>query len=292
MSNLISVGQIIDQTWERYRTEFKQMTSVSGWLLAPCLISLIALILYPEASAMLAGESQTWYETGSIFLWSFNNSIIAPVVGLWVFIMLVVLLSFDFKGEKINLKKIATKAWRLFLPMVLINILIGLILISAWFLTIPGFALNFLGVAINNGFLAGFGSLLLIVGLVAALFYCVRWIVDFYFASFVLITEEKKGRLALIRSKTLSIGRRPAIMFRILLPKLVFIIILVAIQSVLGYLLSYFINFFAGLNSDIIAKANTVSDTLIVSVVSILGTPILVLADYIIFDNLRQTLKK
>jgi ribonuclease HII len=139
---------------------------------------------------------------------------------------------------------------------------------------------------------ASFGSLLLMVGLLAALFFCIRWLVDFYFASYILITEEKTGRKALSDSKKLVDNRRWAAIFRILLPKLVFIIVLITAQSILSYVVVYLIAAIAGFNSDMVAKANSVANALIVSFVSILGTPILVLADYFVFDSLRKTIKK
>ncbi|HBR80975.1 MAG: hypothetical protein UX09_C0037G0009 [Candidatus Uhrbacteria bacterium GW2011_GWE2_45_35] len=292
MPQLITVGQIIDQSWEHYRNRFHEIIKVSAWLFLPGLISAFALAFYPSASAMLSNQTKSYSEIASLGLWSFNNTIIAPIIGLWVFIMLILFFSADWENKKITFKNLTKQAWKLFLPVVLVNFLVSLILVGTWLLLAPGLAINWLGSLVDSGLLAGAGAIILIVGLVISLILSIRWIIEFAFAPYLLIIKNFRGKKALIGGRELVKGRLFSVLVRLILPKLVFIIVIIAAQGVLSYILNYSIFTIAGLNTDLIAKLNTISSTLLVVLASVLGTPILVLADFIIFDNLEKTLKK
>ena len=90
MKQLISVGDLIDQSWSKYRSQFPFFMQISGWFIIVALLNTIALLLYPSAGVIAYHPSLTGGEMRGIILYFLSNAFIAPIIGFWIFIALAV----------------------------------------------------------------------------------------------------------------------------------------------------------------------------------------------------------
>jgi len=56
---LISVGQLIDHSWEHFRKHFVEVMSISCLLFIPTIFGIISLAIYPNASTLLSERALT-----------------------------------------------------------------------------------------------------------------------------------------------------------------------------------------------------------------------------------------
>src|SRR5690349_8392778 len=132
MPKLISVGAIIDRTWETYRAGFTDFMSVSGWLLVVALLDVIALVFYPLTSKLIAGAPLSGGETFGVTLYWISRFIAAPVASLWVFLTLAKVADARIAGGRVALKATMRASWKQFLPAVLVALLVTLVLAAAF----------------------------------------------------------------------------------------------------------------------------------------------------------------
>ena len=103
---LISVGQLIDHSWEHFRKHFVEVMSISCLLFIPTIFGIISLAIYPNASTLLSERALTQSETFAVALWLINTGLITPIVGIFVFIGLVRLIRSQFEKTKISLNEL------------------------------------------------------------------------------------------------------------------------------------------------------------------------------------------
>lgn len=289
---LISVGQLIDQTWEHYHTHWRQLMRVTIWLLLPTAVAIVTVAMYPDASTMLAMQNFSAAETSAVVAWFVNNSVLTPIIGLWVFLMTVKMIHAQMENRGIRLSALAKDGWRLFLPTVLVNLLVCLILLLSWLAVVPGIIIFLLGGVFDSSIINGLGIVLLAAGVIAALILSLEWLVCFAYAPLALILEDHRGRSALKRAKSLIKGRFWPVLIRMILPKIVFLAVLLVVEWLVGYLIGLAIAAAAGLDLDLAAKLTNIAVTVSVAIGAVLINPLLITSDYLLFDNLRATEKK
>lgn len=289
MPSLISIGQLVDQSWEHFRAKLRELLEVSAWLFIPCILSIISAALYPNITS--TEISLNWWQTIGVIIGDLNSFLVAPVIGLWVFIVLVKLLAAQRDKKTENLSAQAKAGWKLFFPCVLINLQVAGVFALSWLAVGPGLIINWLGFRINIFSLSLIGAFLAVIGIVLAGILTIRWLVDFTFAPYLLITAGDHGKKALWKSRALVLGRFWPVLFRILIPKIIFVGILVLVDGALGVILDRIIYGLAGLNIDLITKLETIGLYLMVSLGSVFFTPLLIAADYLLFESLRETKK-
>jgi len=292
MIQLISIGQIIDQTWEHYHKRFRELFSISAWLFVPCIISIISMVFYPKATTLLANNSFSFTETSSLVVWFINNAILNPVIGLWVFLMTVRLLCAHWEKRSVKFGNIMKEGWKLFVPAVLINALVALILFSFWLLIVPGPLVGFLGEKINLNFISQFGVLLTMAGILVAFVLTVEWAVYLAYAPMALTVENLRGKKALMRSSELIHGRYWSGIVRFLLPKMVFLIVLLVAEGVIIFLVNLTISYLTGLNTELAATLTNIFTTLFMTIGAVLINPLIVTSDFLLFESLRNTFHK
>jgi hypothetical protein len=292
MPQLISVGQIIDQTWEHYHKKFRELISISAWMLLPCIISIISIIFYPKATTLLANRSLSVTEVTSIIIWIVNNGVLAPIIGLWVFIMTVRLLCAHWEKRGVDFGKIMKEGWKFFLPAVLINVLVAIILFAFWLLIVPGPLVSWLGDKININFISQFGVLLTFAGILAAFVLTMEWVVYLAYAPLALLIEDQRGKKALQRSSDLIHGRYWPGLIRFLLPKLILVLILAIAEGLIIFLINLAITYLTGLNTELAATLQSITTTLFITIGTVLINPLIVTSDFLLFDSLRNTFRK
>ncbi len=288
-SKLISVGQLIDHSWEHYRARFVELMSVSLWLLVPTLVSIISLAIYPSYTTLITDRALSAVETTGVVLWVANAMVIGPVVGMWILITLLRLVDAELDGKKIDLRKLTREGWKQFWPMVGVNVLVLLTLIGALAFTLPG-ALLLRGLASFES-LSSVAGMVLIIGIILATFLGIRWLIFFAYAPLSLALEGRRGRLALTRSHELVRGRFFATLARMALPKVVFVLVMFILQwilqSVSGSLVSSIFEF----DIDLGVRINGIMETIIVAAGVVLLNPVIFTADVLLYRSLRETLK-
>jgi anaerobic C4-dicarboxylate transporter len=119
MPQLISVGQIIDHSWEQYRSRFSQFVSVSAWLFFPAVLAVVSLALYPSATTLASQQDLNMIETIGVIIWMLNTFLLVPVLGLWIFITLIRLSQELHTKDVANLHTFSAQSWKVFWPTVM-----------------------------------------------------------------------------------------------------------------------------------------------------------------------------
>ena len=290
MAKLISIGEIIDSSWDLYRERFLAYLNIAGWLLPIMILQIIALLFYPSASTLATGASLSGWESFGVILYGISSIIVAPVLGLWIFIALSKAAYAHIRRRSIDTKAVLKESWKWFLPSVLVGILVALIIVGGIAIGLaPAVVFGFLAAWFESNVLLATSSLLLVLGILVAFILTLRWSIHYVFAPYEVILENSRGKKALTESNKLTRGRFWSVLLRILLPKLLFIIVGVLMMWVLSYLCAMVISTVAGLNTDLAIRLATYVEIVIPALIAILLNPLLVLADVVLYKNLRDS---
>lgn len=286
---LLTVGELIDRSWEHYRREFVDLMSVSGWILLVALVNIIALAIYPSASKIIGDATLTSSEAFGVGLYAFANWVLAPLLGLWIFIVLVRLARSQLSGRRGAVREAMADGTRYFFPTLLVSLLIFLILAGALLIGFgPAVVLSLIAGAAANGTLSVLASLSLVVGMVAAIVLGFRWSVHYYFAPYALLIDDVRGRATLPASRKAVEGRFWGVFLRLVVPKLVFALLGVMAMAVVAFVFSLATGALAGLNLDVQLRLSTISTTVLSTVVAALLNPIIVVADLMLYQSLKR----
>lgn len=291
MAKLISIGGLIDKSWDHYRANFADLLNLSAWILVVSVIDIIALALFPKASTLLnTSASLTGAETLGVILTFVNSAVITPIVSIWILIALSLLINAQLTGKsKGQVKEAARAGLKLFWPATYILVLVFLVLVGA---VLSGIAPAFIASAIfglvNAGALFILSSLLLFIGVIVAIILSVKWGVEYVLSPYALFLENKRGPEALKRSKQLIQGRFFDAFIRMLIPKLVFALVGIIALAILVYLANILTGATAGLNLDLQLRLGTIINSIFPALIAVFINPLLVIVDVILYQNLMQ----
>lgn len=286
---LITVGELIDRSWEHYRREFVDLMSVSGWILVVALVNIVALAIYPSASKIIGDATLTASESFGVGLYAFANWILAPLVGLWVFIVLVRLVRSQLSGRRGGVREAMADGTRYFFPALLVSLLIFLILVGVLLIGFgPSIVLSLIAAAAANGMLSVLASMSLVVGMIVAIVLGFRWSVHYYFAPYTLLLDDVRGRATLPASRKAVEGRFWSVLLRLAVPKLVFLLLGAMAMAVVIFVFSLATGALAGLNIDVQLRLSTISTSVLSTIVAALLNPIVVTADLMLYQSLKR----
>jgi hypothetical protein len=289
MAKLISIGEIIDSAWDFYRIRFTTYLNIAGWLILILIVQIIALLFYPSVTTLSTGALLSGWESFGTLLYGFSTIFLGPVLGLWIFIALTKAAYAQVNRRSIDVKSVLKESWKLFLPSVYVAILVILVILGAIAIGIvPPVLIGYLGGMLGSGVLIGTSNFLLIAGVLVAFILSLRWSVFYIFAPYEVVLEGKRGPKALEVSKKMTKDKFWSVLLRIALPKLLFLIVGVLLMWIASYLTGMIISAVAGLNTDLLARLTTYSSTIIPAIIAILLNPLLVLADVVLYKNLRS----
>jgi hypothetical protein len=286
---LITIGELIDRSWDHYRKEFADLISISGWILVTAVINIVALALYPNATKLATGAALTSAESVGVGLFAFSNWLLAPALGLFIFIALVRLVRSQLSGRRGSVREAFLDGQRLFLPTLLVSALIALILLAVLVISFgPSALLAFLSEALGSSALSLVASLLLVVGVIIGLILSFRWSIHYYFAPYTLLIDDVHGRATLPASSKLVGGRYWSVLLRLLVPKLVFVLIGVLGMAVLTFVFSIATSAMTGLNLDVQLRLSTIATSVLSTIVAALLNPLVVIADVMLYQSLKR----
>lgn len=118
--NLISIGELIKQSWQLYTKNFKLLLQVIVWLLILNLVSVAVVFLNLPMLASLI-------------------SLATAIVGIWTTIILILVIDSIYNKKPFDLKALYKAGWQKFLSYLWVSILAGVIIfIGLVLLIIPG----------------------------------------------------------------------------------------------------------------------------------------------------------
>lgn len=285
----ISVGEIIDKSWHYYKNHFGELMSVSGWLLVAAVVNVIALAFYPSASVVLSERAYTTPETIGVFMLIISNFVVTPLIGIWVTATLVRLIDAIISGRETTLKKVVQEGKKYFWPFLLVSILFSLVIFATLLFLTPGFLFIWAGSTLTGATsVAMIGTFLLIIGTVVASVLAVLWGIRFFFYTFTLLVDNHRGRDSLKESNRLVKGNFWDVVVRLVIPKLLFFIVFAFGLFVAITIANVVVSGAAGLNIDLQVRLNTIVTGVLVLIQAVLINPIILIADYLIYKDLKK----
>lgn len=287
MNQLITVGQLLDQTWDHYRDNFQEIMTISAWILILAVIDVIALSFYPSASQLISGGVLTGSETFGVILALISSGIAAPLISLWLFIALARLIRSQLAGGRRSAKAAMHDGFKLYWSSLYISLLIMAVLVGGLLIGMgPSFLIAALMQFASSSALVVLFNILLLAGIVVAFILVSVWGVQYILSPFALFLENLRGFEALRRSRSLIKGRFWSVLLRLVIPKLIFLAVAVLILAVLQYLIGLGVTGVSGLNLDLQLRLGTLSQAALAYVIVALINPLIIIADTLLYKNL------
>lgn len=287
---LISVGELIDQTWEVFRGQLSDFLAVSSWLLITAILYTISLALYPSVQNLQFSAAIGNTAFSGVILYAFTTYLLAPFLSFLIYLALTRLSASAFSRSRTSHNQALKEGWNIFLPALLTTIMVGLMLVLA---LVIGFAppaiIAGIGTWLSVSGLVLIGNLLLLFGIFVSLYLSIQWTTYYFFAPIVTILDDVRGKKALEISRKLVAGRFWGILARIAVPKLVFLSFGIFAMTILAYSANIMIDASAGLNLDLQLRLTTMFNTIIPIVIVVLINPLIVISDVLLFRSLKET---
>lgn len=289
MKSLISIGDLIDQSWNKYRANMPFFLQLSGWLVLVALLNAIALLLYPNAGAIAYHTKFTAGEVTGVVLYAFSNLLLSPLLGFWVFISLALGAKSVLSGERTSIASIMQETKKRYLSTFAVAILVGLTILLAQVITLgPSIVLGTIGFLMQNAWVLGVANGLLIIGLIASLILTTRWTLYYMLAPYAAILDRAKNKQALKKSRELTEGKFWSVLLRILLPKFVFLLFGILLAMLLSLVLNIFLVGSTGLNLDVQLRIRELIEAVLPVLILIFLNPLIFLSDILLYQNLTE----
>ena len=287
-NNLISVGELIDQSWTLYRAQFRAFMSLSGWLLIVAILNIIALILYPTVGALSLHSSLSHSEITGVLLYIFANFVVSPLLGLGIFIAMTQAADNTIEKRSFTFKQILLGTKNRYGSALIVTVLAACMIILAQIITIgPGILFVTLGLWINNAVILALADILMMLGAVASLILTIRWIMYYFMAPYANVLDGTQKKDALVRSRTLISGRFWRALLRVVLPKFVFFLFGLFFVTFISLLIQLLVNGSTGLSIDTSVRIGSLANSILPLLITILINPLMILSDVLLYKNLK-----
>jgi hypothetical protein len=274
---LLSVGELIDQSWDVFRANSQSFLEISAWLLLTAILSAVALAFYPSASDLALNSALTGLETFGVLLFSFTNLLITPLISFLIYIALTRATGAALSRRRFSLRSLLIEIKPLFLPTLSTSIMVMLMILFALVIGFgPAAVVGALGLLTRTSIIVFIANLLLIVG------------IYYFMAPYLTMLDGTRTKLALATSRQLIEGRFWSVLMRIVVPKLVFVIFGVFLMTIIGYLVGILTDLSAGLNLDTQLRISTMTTTVVPIVIAVLINPLIVISDVLLLRSLRS----
>lgn len=283
MASFISIGQLIDRSFDHTKKSFKELLAIILWIVVASVPTAIAKIVavLETSEAVTAGD---WL----VIIFSIVGFFSIAVMSMWAYINLILTVSQQASGRTVDFKKMNRDSWRLWLKYFALTIVILLLFVGMAAFSAPGLILIFTSAFKNNAMLSAIGSPLLLIGGIVSLITLLRYSIPLSFAPYLLLLEDATIREAVTDSIKLVKGRWLATFLRFVVPKFIYTLILLALNYATFVVFQILFAMVTNVSSVLTLVVYAVS--LFVSVfISVLITPLVVVNDYYLYDSLRKT---
>jgi hypothetical protein len=289
-TKLISLGQILDSTWDFYTKNFKTIMKVTVWFFLISLFTIMGSILSPAGNAQFLIEQDLLtlgHKLGMII------SILAPSIGtgivsIWIFLSLVRTIDELQTKKRSDLKAVSKKSWKDFFPYLIMSFLRGVIFIIPTLAVLPGLVLIVASIGLSGGIgFSGFAIALTILGAVTGIILLALFWVWFSFPGYEMVLEGKGIMQSLKESKRLVKGRFWPVFWRLLIPKVIFTVFVIFIQVAVDFVFTLFI-VNPAISPEAFMRMTDIIGNLVLTTITVLTLPLYIIADYFIFDSLKK----
>lgn len=291
MAKLISLGEIIDNTWESYTYNFKTWMKISALLFTVSVIWSLGSILAPGANTNFLIEQGliSPLQTFGLTLSAIASKILFPLITFWLTIVFIKVSAELSSKKAISIKQISLFAFRKIILTAATFSLQTIIAASSLLALVPGFGLTLINANTEGGAVLGYFALFLtFVGIILALGLLIFFAVTFSFSAFELLIGEKTIIDSLKGSRQLVKGRFFEILLRLIVPKILIMSLIMFLNLFLTFILLLLFGrvletqyFMQGLSS--------IVTNFSFSAVIVLTAPLWIIADYYLYDSLRKT---
>lgn len=288
--NLITIGQIIDQSWEHYTKHFKALMSIALWYFLIALLLMVGAILSPADNGLLMqGGSFTVLEALGLSITVLTSLIVTPLVGIWISMMLMQAVDVQKKDKAIDAKTLNKNTWSKMVTYIVMGFLRGAATFAPALLVLPGAILITVNIFTDSGaIMGGLGLTLTFLGTLAAIAGCFFLAMKLSFSGFELVLDGQGITQSMKSSMDLVKGRFWPTAWRLVLPKLVYSIPIVILQVGSITALNVALTSLSTINDDVIFKIADISGSLITMGITALAAPIILISDYLVYESLRK----
>ncbi len=291
MANLISIGQIIDRTWDVYTKNFKPLMKISLWGFLVGVFVILRLVLLPdgetETIASIVGGSPE-QATIIAFALAVGISVFAiPITSIWIYMNLVRGVDFHISNKKYTFKELSRRSWQDFFVYLWVMILKSVASVAPVLLIVPGFLLLIGALFWNSLIFNSLGFLLTFLGTLAALVLTIWLSVRLAFAGYAMLLDGKGGVTALKESFRVSDGRFWATLWRILIPKIVFGAGVIVVEIIVGLLLTLIVGSLHNLGPTFGLYAGLIVTVALTTGIRVLYPPLFIIADQLLYGSLK-----
>lgn len=288
-TKLLSMGELIDQTWERYRENFIPLISISGWTMIVAILNVIAVAFYPSASKIFLNNGDiTQLETFGIALYAFTSFVVAPIVNMIVFVGIIRMTLSVLSNRGAAVKRSLSEIKPRLLPAILISLMyLVIIFLAAIIPLLPAGILGIISLILQNDLILTASNIFLILGIFVSTYLAVRWAVQYYLASYLVVQDDEKIKSSLMSSRKLMDKRFWSVALRIVVPKILFLLFGVLIIWVLNFILTIIFSGVSGLNLDLQARLLSYTDSVVPVLAAILIQPLIILSDVLLLKSLK-----
>lgn len=282
MKPLISLGSLIDTSFEHYKSHLPAILGITVWLLAAALPSAIGLLLTREG-----------IDFDALTLTSFGLSALGTLIGvlvsLHVTVALILSLREQRQGKATDPRSFLKKAFSFDL-----SYLWATILKTLFVAVLPLIPLAFAIIAfvftikLENAVVTNIVAVVTFASILVALGGAIKFSLSYGFVPYATVLDGARGMASLRTSADLVRGRWWETFWRAFLPKalytLIFVIILALVLWVTGM-----IAVAVSQESFFLAKLFALINFFISTALNAFFIPILLLNDYYLYENLRET---
>jgi hypothetical protein len=287
---LISVGQLIDQSWDRYREHLGAFLSISSWLLILAIVNTVALLLFPDATTLLLGERIDTAQGIGVILYAVSSFILAPLLNIFVLVSIVRLVRSILSSRGASAKRAVQEMKKRFWPTLVTSVMYVVILLLAILIALlPSGILSLLSLWFDSSLLLSAANLFLILGIFGALFFVLRWAVQFYFAPYLSAQDDLKSKRAMLESRLLTHKRYWSVFLRLLAPKVVFILFGILIIWVLNTILLVAFSGISGLDLDLTVRLSSFTQHVTPILATVFIQPLIILSDMLLIKDLQTS---
>jgi hypothetical protein len=289
MKQLLSIGTLIDRSWDVYRSHLKTWMKIVLWFLVPSFVYIVGVLLAPAESnlALVELRGLTPLEDAGVFIKDTLTQIVILFVTAWVTLQTIKALQL-FEKQQFSLKEVQRYAFKRSGGFIVLTILRYVLIGLPAVLILPGFGLNLLGIQAGNGLLSLFGVLVMLIGIILSIIGIVYVAVQVNFVSTAFVLEELSFWRAFKRSRELVKGQFWPILFRLVVPKLIFTSVSVVFSLILVALTGLLFVIIPFTSEPLLLKSAFAANSLISALPLALIVPLLASVDFQLFQTLKQ----
>lgn len=282
MKPLLSLGMLIDTSFEHYKKHLPSILGTTLWFLAAALPSALGIAFSQEGDAL---NATTWFSFGFNVL----GGIIGVLASIHISVALIASLREQKEGKTTDPRVFLKKAFSLDLSYIwatlLKSIFIAIIPLIPLLLSVAAFVF---ALRSDSGMLVNIFAVIAFATILLALGGALKFSLHYNFVPYATVLDGKRGMESLRTSAALVKGRWWPIFWRVFLPKALYTLIFAVILGVTLWVIGL-MGIALSQGSFFLAKFFALVNFFISTLINAFLIPILLLNDYYVYEDLRKT---